>query len=105
MADDQVGAVVIAEEQLRAELLWQELQPGDEVLVEFVLVDGSTGEGVVELLSPGRGYLILDKRLSDSQVPQFITESNIPNRSVVVFPHCICSYRCSNRRADECTIN
>lgn len=105
MTDDQIGAEVVAEEQLRAELLWQELQPGDEVLVEFAVVDGSQEEGVVELLSPGRAYLILHKGLSESQVPHFITESNVPNRSVAVFPHCICSYRCSDQRADDCTIN
>ena len=105
MTDDQPSPEMIAEEQLRAELLWQELQLGDEVLVEFAVVDRSVREGSVELLSPGRGYLILQKCLSESQVPQFITESNIPNRPVVVFPHCICSYRCSHQRAEDSTIN
>lgn len=101
----------VAEQQLEAELLWQELAVGDEVLVEFPIYERSLCAGMperpssdastVELLTPGRGYLILEKCLSATQVPQFMTESNTPGRRALVYPHCICSYR----RADESTIN
>ena len=84
----------VAETQLEAELLWQDLAVGDEVLVEFPVCDG--GE---ELLSPGRGYLILSKRQSASGVPQLLTESNIPNRRVTLYPHCICSYRSASENS------
>ncbi|MEH6470117.1 MAG: hypothetical protein V7752_02595 [Halopseudomonas sp.] len=86
----------IAEDQLAAELLWQDLVIGDEVLVEHPVY-----EGTVELLSPSRGYLVLAKQMSATQIPQLITESNIPGRFVTLYPHCICSYR----RADENTIS
>lgn len=84
----------VAEEQLAAELLWQELVVGDEVLVEYPVY-----EGAIEMLSPGRGYLVLDKQLSATQVPQLITESNIPGRRLTLYPHCICSYRRSNENS------
>ncbi len=96
----------IAEHQLEAEFLWQDLEIGNEVLVEFsvygrAVFESTAGDGLVELLSPGRWYLILDKRLSSSKVPQFITESNLPGRPVTLYPHCICSYR----RVDDRTFS
>ncbi len=81
----------VAEEQLTAALLWQDLVIGDEILVEHPVY-----EGAVEMLSPGRGYLVLDKQLSATQIPQLITESNIPGRRLTLYPHCICSYRRSS---------
>ncbi|RDE18894.1 hypothetical protein DV711_14870 [Motiliproteus coralliicola] len=78
-----------AEQQLEAEMLWQELAVGDEVMVEFPVCEAGR-----ELLSPGQGYLILAKRQSASGVPQLVTESNIPGQQVTLYPHCICSYRC-----------
>ncbi len=83
---------LVAEDQLAAELLWQDLVIGDEVLVEHPVYEGAT-----EMLSPGRGYLVLAKQLSTTQIPQLITESNVPGRRLTLYPHCICSYR----RADE----
>ena len=82
----------VAEDQLAAELLWQELVIGDEILVEHPVFEGGT-----EMLSPGRGYLVLAKQQSATQIPQLITETNIPGRRMVLYPHCICSYR----RSDE----
>ena len=88
MRESQLQSGHVAEHQLEAELLWQELALGDEVLVEFPVC-----EGEVELLSPGRGYLVLDKQLSQTGVPQLVTESNLPGCYVTLYPHCICSYR------------
>ncbi|WP_421867564.1 hypothetical protein [Motiliproteus sp.] len=78
-----------AEKQLEAEMLWQELAVGDEVMVEFPVCEAGR-----ELLSPGTGYLILAKGQSASGVPLLVTESNIPDQRVTLYPHCICSYRC-----------
>ena len=107
----ELGRESVAEQQLEAEMLWSDLVVGDEVMVEFPIFDRSLCVGLphrsesdavtVEILTPGRGYLILEKSLSATQVPQFITESNTPGRRAVIYPHCICSYR----RADESTIN
>ncbi len=105
------GSESMAEQQLEAEFLWQNLAVGDEVMVEFPLYERSLCAGLpgqpdnnpstVELLTPGRGYLILEKCLSATQIPQFLTESNTPGRRAVVYPQSICSYR----RANESTIN
>ncbi len=99
--DSNRESELVAEQQLQAEMLWQELVVGDEVLVEFPVYEGGANQGATALLTPGRGYLILEKRMTASQIPQFITESNLPGYPVVVYPHCICSYR----RADDSTIH
>ncbi|MCW8884823.1 MAG: hypothetical protein OQK12_06140, partial [Motiliproteus sp.] len=77
----------ISELILEADFLWREINIGDRVQVEE-----PQQERGVELLSPGREYMVLVKQCSDTGLQSFIIESNIKDRLTRVYPHNICHY-------------
>lgn len=72
---------------IEADFLWQEIAIGDQILVEDAIVEAG-----VELLSPGREYVVLDKQCSATGVQSFLVESNVPQHVARLYPHWICSY-------------
>ncbi|WP_207062279.1 hypothetical protein [Motiliproteus sp. SC1-56] len=72
---------------IEADFLWREIAVGDQILVEDAIIEAG-----VELLSPGREYVVVEKQCSDTGVQSFLVESNIPRHSARLYPHWICSY-------------
>ncbi len=77
----------ISELIVEADFLWREISVGDRVQVEY-----STCEQGVEMLTAGKHYMVLAKLQSVTGVQSFITESNVENTPVVVYPQCVCNY-------------
>lgn len=72
---------------IEAEFLWREIAIGEQILVEDAIVEAG-----IELLSPGREYVVIDKQCSATGVQSFLVESNIPRIAARLYPHWICSY-------------
>ncbi len=77
----------ISELLLEAEFLWQEIRVGDRVQIEQTVSDSG-----IELLTPGREYMVLVKQKSDTGLQSFVTESNIDGQLATIYPYNICNY-------------
>lgn len=83
----------LSELLVEADFLWREIEVGDYVQLEDPVIEQG-----VELLTSGKEYLVLTKECSDQGTQSFITESNIADRTVRVYPVSICDY--STHRAN-----
>ncbi len=77
----------ISELMLEAEFLWQEINVGDRIQIEQTL-----SELGIELLTPGREYMVLVKQKSDTGLQSFITESNVDGQLATIYPFNVCHY-------------
>lgn len=77
---------------IEADFLWNEIAIGDQILVEDAIIEAG-----VELLSPGREYVVVDKQRSATGVQSFLVESNFPQHVARLYPHWICSYSTLSR--------
>ncbi|MEH6625644.1 MAG: hypothetical protein V7739_04315 [Motiliproteus sp.] len=77
----------ISELMLEAEFLWQEISVGDWVQVEQIVLERG-----IEMLTPGREYMVLVKQKSDTGLQSFITESNLAGQLTTIYPYNVCNY-------------
>ena len=82
-----MGRIDVSELIVEADFLWHEIGVGDQVQVEESIWDHG-----VELLTPGKEYMVLAKQRSDTGVQSFLTESNCGDQTAVVYPHSVCNY-------------
>lgn len=79
----------ISELLVEADFMWREIEVGDYVQVEDPITEQN-----VELLSPGKEYMVVVKDMSESGSKIFITETNIEGCTAKVYPVSVCDYTC-----------
>ena len=84
----------LSELMVEADFLWREIGIGDFVQIEDTIFDRE-----VELLSPGREYMVLMKQQSVTGLQSLVVDSNIEGETAVIYPHCICNYICTGSQA------
>ena len=83
----------LSELMIEADFLWREIGIGDFVQIDYRLLDRG-----VELMTPGREYMVLMKQQSGTGLQSFVIDSNVEGETVVIYPHSICNYVCTGNQ-------